>query len=138
MPSLWLKPRVSVMAPLPLQPPFQLCSTIYGVMAQVHFRAGKDNLKGVPKADLPRVKNVLKERGHLLIPIVALVFFPFSIHSCQLCRSLHHCLNCGRGELPQNLPYGLQRNIRSARRWCQNNPFRSWQPVLWWGLLLVW
>lgn len=48
-----------------------------GVMAQVHFRAGKDNLKGVPKAGLPRVKDVLKERGHLLIPIVALVFFLF-------------------------------------------------------------
>ena len=48
-----------------------------GVMAQVHFRAGKDNLKGVPKADLPRVKDVLKQRGHLLIPIVALVFFLF-------------------------------------------------------------
>ena len=48
-----------------------------GVLAQVHFRAGRDNLKGVPKADLPRVKEVLKERGHLLIPIVALVFFLF-------------------------------------------------------------
>ncbi|MCO8044298.1 TRAP transporter permease [Acinetobacter bohemicus] len=48
-----------------------------GVMAQVHFRAGRDNLKGVPKADLPRVKEVLKERGHLLLPIVALVFFLF-------------------------------------------------------------
>lgn len=46
-----------------------------GVIAQVHFRAGKDNLKGIPKADLPRVKEVLKERGHLLIPIVALVYF---------------------------------------------------------------
>lgn len=48
-----------------------------GVMAQVHFRAGRDNLKGVPKADLPRIKEVLKERGHLLIPIVALVVFLF-------------------------------------------------------------
>ncbi|MGE8683404.1 MAG: TRAP transporter permease [Acinetobacter sp.] len=48
-----------------------------GVIAQVHFRAGRDNLKGVPKADLPRVKDVLKARGHLLIPIVALVFFLF-------------------------------------------------------------
>ncbi|WP_180002154.1 MULTISPECIES: TRAP transporter permease [unclassified Acinetobacter] len=48
-----------------------------GVMAQVHFRAGRDHLKGVPKADLPRVKEVLKERGHLLFPIVALVFFLF-------------------------------------------------------------
>lgn len=48
-----------------------------GVMAQVHFRAGRDDLKGVPKADLPRVKEVLKERGHLLIPIIALVIFLF-------------------------------------------------------------
>ena len=46
-----------------------------GVIAQVHFRAGKDNLKGIPKADLPRVKEVLKERGHLLLPIFALVYF---------------------------------------------------------------
>ncbi len=46
-----------------------------GVIAQVHFRAGRDNLKGIPKADLPRVKEVLKERGHLLLPIVALVYF---------------------------------------------------------------
>ncbi|ENX06730.1 TRAP transporter permease [Acinetobacter variabilis] len=48
-----------------------------GVMAQVHFRAGRDNLKGVSKADLPRVKEVLKERGHLLLPIIALVVFLF-------------------------------------------------------------
>ncbi len=46
-----------------------------GVIAQVHFRAGKDNLKGIPKPDLPRAKEVLLERGHLLIPIFALVYF---------------------------------------------------------------
>jgi len=48
-----------------------------GVISQVHFRAGRDNLKGLPKSDLPRVKEVLKQRGHLLIPIVALVIFLF-------------------------------------------------------------
>ena len=45
----------------------------FGVLAQVHFRAGRDDLKGVPKADLPRIKEVMKARGHMLIPIVALV-----------------------------------------------------------------
>lgn len=45
-----------------------------GVVAQVHFRAGKNNLKGIPKADLPRVKAVLKVRGHMLLPIVFLVY----------------------------------------------------------------
>ncbi|OOR90387.1 TRAP transporter permease [Moraxella bovis] len=44
-----------------------------GVIAQVHFRAGKLNLRGIPKADLPRAKEVLKARGHMLLPIVFLV-----------------------------------------------------------------
>lgn len=43
------------------------------MIAQVHFRAAKDNLRGVPKADLPRLKEVMKERGHMLLPIIALV-----------------------------------------------------------------
>lgn len=45
---------------------------------QVHFRAGKENLKGIPKADLPRTKEVLKEKGHLLLPIVGLVFMLYT------------------------------------------------------------
>lgn len=49
-----------------------------GVIMQVHFRAGKDNLKGIPKADLPRTKEVLKEKGHLLLPIVGLVFMLYT------------------------------------------------------------
>lgn len=48
-----------------------------GVIAQVHFCAGRENLKGIPRADLPRVMEVLKERGHLLIPIIALVVLLF-------------------------------------------------------------
>ncbi len=43
------------------------------VIMQVHYRAGKRDLRGIPKADLPRVKEVMKERGHLLIPIVVLI-----------------------------------------------------------------
>ncbi|SUB34289.1 TRAP dicarboxylate transporter subunit DctM [[Pasteurella] mairii] len=46
-----------------------------GVIAQVHFRAGKQNLKGIPKDQLPRVKAVMKARGHMLLPILALIIF---------------------------------------------------------------
>ncbi|OBX02388.1 C4-dicarboxylate ABC transporter permease [Gallibacterium genomosp. 3] len=45
------------------------------VIAQVHFRAGKHNLKGLSKDQLPQLKLVMKERGHMFIPIVALVVF---------------------------------------------------------------
>lgn len=46
-----------------------------GVIMQVHFRAGRRNLKGIPKADLPNVKEVLMTRGHMLLPIIALIMF---------------------------------------------------------------
>lgn len=49
-----------------------------GVIMQVHFRAGKRDLKGIPKADLPETKKVLKEKGHLLLPIVGLVFMLYT------------------------------------------------------------
>lgn len=49
-----------------------------GVIMQVHFRAGRDNLRGIPKADLPAVKEVLKLRGHLLFPIVFLVYLLYA------------------------------------------------------------
>ncbi|MFA9485742.1 MULTISPECIES: TRAP transporter permease [unclassified Moraxella] len=45
-----------------------------GVIAQVHFRAGKNNLTGISKDNLPQVKAVLKARGHMLLPIVFLVY----------------------------------------------------------------
>ncbi|MBV7388864.1 TRAP transporter permease [Pasteurellaceae bacterium TAE3-ERU1] len=45
------------------------------VIAQVHFRAGKRNLKGIARDQLPQLKAVMKARGHMLLPIVALVWF---------------------------------------------------------------
>jgi TRAP transporter 4TM/12TM fusion protein len=39
----------------------------------VHFEAERYNIKGLPKADLPRLWPVLKKRGHLVLPIVILV-----------------------------------------------------------------
>ena len=57
---------------------------------QVHFRAGRSNLKGIPKPDLPRVKEVFKEGGHLMIPLVGLVFLLGSGIPVAFCV-LHHC-----------------------------------------------
>lgn len=45
-----------------------------GVIAQVHFRAGRRDLKGIAKESLPRIKEVIKVRGHMLLPIVFLIF----------------------------------------------------------------
>ncbi len=45
-----------------------------GIIIQVQLRAGKTNLTGIPKDRLPLVKNVLKDKGHLLIPIFLLLY----------------------------------------------------------------
>ncbi|CAM5797031.1 TRAP transporter permease [Brevibacillus borstelensis] len=45
----------------------------FGLLVQVHLRADRDNLQGLTKEELPKVKDVLKERGHLLLPLILLV-----------------------------------------------------------------
>jgi len=45
----------------------------YGLLVQVHLRADRDNLRGLNKDELPRVKDVLRERGHMLIPLILLI-----------------------------------------------------------------
>ena len=49
----------------------------FAVIMQVHYRAGKKNLKGISKDNLPVIKEVMLERGHLLIPLVGLVVMLF-------------------------------------------------------------
>jgi TRAP transporter 4TM/12TM fusion protein len=48
-----------------------------GVIMMVHFRARNNGLKGIPKDQLPKISTVLKERGHLLIPLVILIYMLF-------------------------------------------------------------
>ena len=44
------------------------------VMTMVHLEACKHGLKGLPKEKLPKAKEVLAEKGHLIIPIIGLVY----------------------------------------------------------------
>ncbi|GMO49774.1 MAG: TRAP transporter permease [Treponemataceae bacterium] len=45
-----------------------------GIFLQVHLRASKNNLVGVPRKDLPKMKDVMRDKGHLLIPIILLLY----------------------------------------------------------------
>ncbi|WP_240374946.1 TRAP transporter permease [Bacillus piscicola] len=46
-------------------------------IVQIHLRATKDGLKGISRENLPQIKQVMKERGHLLIPLVFLLYMLF-------------------------------------------------------------
>lgn len=48
-----------------------------GVVTVVHLRAKKLGLHGLSRKDLPSMKTVMKERGHLLIPLVILIYMLF-------------------------------------------------------------
>jgi len=45
----------------------------FAVFLAVHLEARKQGMKGLPKADLPRVWEVLRERGHLFGPLVIII-----------------------------------------------------------------
>jgi TRAP transporter 4TM/12TM fusion protein len=47
----------------------------------VHFEARRTGLKGLPRADLPRLGEVLRERGHLFLPLVIIIGVLFSGYS---------------------------------------------------------
>jgi TRAP transporter 4TM/12TM fusion protein len=61
------------------------------VFAAVHFEARRAGLVGLPKADLPRLVLVLRERGHLFLPlfvIVGVLLSGFSAAFSALCGIL--------------------------------------------------
>ena len=45
-----------------------------GVWLGVHFEAKRNNLKGLPREELPHTMTILKERGHLAIPLIVIVY----------------------------------------------------------------
>lgn len=45
-----------------------------GVWLGVHFEAKRNNLKGLPRDELPKPAELLKTRGHLAIPLIAIVY----------------------------------------------------------------
>jgi len=46
----------------------------FGVWMGVHWEAKKLGLRGLSKEELPKMKKVLLERGHLLFPLVAIIY----------------------------------------------------------------
>ncbi len=50
----------------------------------VHFEAKRDGLKGLSAAETPRLGDVMRARGHLFIPVVAILVMMFSGYSSPL------------------------------------------------------
>lgn len=48
-----------------------------GILFQIQMRAEKMGMKGIPKDQLPKIGEVMKEFGHLAIPLVFLIYMLF-------------------------------------------------------------
>ena len=50
----------------------------------VHFEAKRRGIAGVPRSELPRLGAVLRERGHLFIPVLTILFVLYSGYSAPM------------------------------------------------------
>lgn len=48
-----------------------------GIITQIHLRASKEGLEGIKRSELPTISEVMKERGHLFLPLVFLIYMLF-------------------------------------------------------------
>ncbi|MSO92056.1 MAG: TRAP transporter fused permease subunit [Rhodospirillales bacterium] len=58
------------------------------VFFAVHFEAKRTGLVGLPKEEVPRLRRVLAERGHLFIPIVVLLYGLLQGYTAPLCAAV--------------------------------------------------
>ncbi len=55
------------------------------VFFAVHFEAKRVGLMGLPRSEIPRLRDVMRERGHLFIPILVILFGLMAGYSAPLC-----------------------------------------------------
>ena len=69
------------------------CLYFFGVFMGVHFEAKRCNLRGLSRDELPRFIDVMKERGHLFVPLFAIIIF-LSIGFTPLYAALMGLVTC--------------------------------------------
>ena len=71
--------------------------------AAVHFEAKRRGLVGLPRSELPRLGIVMRERGHLFIPILIILVVMYSGYSAPMAA------------LPARSPASRSRRLRNRR-----------------------
>jgi TRAP transporter 4TM/12TM fusion protein len=69
------------------------CLYFFGVFMEVHFEAKRCNLRGLSRDELPRFGAVMRERGHLFVPLFAIIIF-LSIGFTPLYAALMGLVTC--------------------------------------------
>ena len=92
-----------------------------GVWLGVHFEAKRKQLKGIPRHELPNPLTLLKERGHLAIPLVVIVYLLVSGYTPMRAALVAIVLSIGCAMLrkstrmkPIEIVYGLERGAKAV------------------------
>jgi TRAP transporter 4TM/12TM fusion protein len=52
--------------------------------AAVHFEAKRRGLLGIPRSELPKLRDVMRERGHMFLPVLAILVVMYSGYSAPM------------------------------------------------------
>ena len=92
-----------------------------GVWLGVHFEAKRKKLKGIPRAELPNPITLIKERGHLAIPLVVIVYLLVSGYTPMRAALVAIVLSIVCAMLrkstrmkPIEIVYGLERGAKAV------------------------
>ena len=92
-----------------------------GVWLGVHFEAKRKQLKGIPRHELPNPLTLIKERGHLAIPLVVIVYLLVSGYTPMRAALVAIILSIGCAMLrestrmkPIEIVYGLERGAKAV------------------------
>ena len=92
-----------------------------GVWLGVHFEAKRKNLKGIPRNELPNSLTLIKERGHLAIPLVVIVYLLVSGYTPMRAALVAIVLSITCAMLrkstrmkPIEIVYGLERGAKAV------------------------
>ena len=92
-----------------------------GVWLGVHFEAKRKKLKGIPRHELPNPLTLLKERGHLAIPLVVIVYLLVSGYTPMRAALVAIVLSIVCAMLrkstrmkPIEIVYGLERGAKAV------------------------
>jgi TRAP transporter 4TM/12TM fusion protein len=69
------------------------CLYFFGVFMEVHFEAKRCSLRGLSRDELPKFGDVMRERGHLFVPLFAIIIF-LSIGFTPLYAALMGLVTC--------------------------------------------
>jgi len=92
-----------------------------GVWLGVHFEAKRKQLKGIPRHELPNPLTLIKERGHLAIPLVVIVYLLVSGYTPMRAALVAIVLSIACAMLrkstrmkPIEIVYGLERGAKAV------------------------